>query len=87
MADEEALDPAIELFCDAYRHQMEGELSEAAELYRQSIETYSHYNLGRIWEMKHDFARALASYQMAAEIGPRYTMALTGIRRLRAMFN
>ena len=161
MAEEELLDLAIEIFSDAYRHQMKGELNEAAELYRQSIETYPtaeaytflgwtysfmgdydaaiaecrhaieidpdfgnpyndigayliekgqideaipwlekatgamrydnpafpHFNLGRVWERKHNFARALAAYQMAVEIDPRYNLAIIGIRRLRGMFN
>jgi len=161
LAEEELLDLAIELFRDAYRHQMSGEFREAVELYRQSIETYPtaeaytflgwtysfmgdfdtaiaechhaietdpdfgnpyndigvyliekgqlaeaipwlqmatgalrydnpafpYYNLGRVWEMKHQFNLALANYQKAAEIDPRYTLATTGIRRLRAMSN
>jgi len=161
MPEDEILDRAIELFQDAYRHQMKGELHEAVELYRQSIETYPtaeaytflgwtysfmgdfdaainechhaiavdpdfgnpyndigayliekgqideaipwlekatlaarydnpafpYFNLGRAWEFKHDFRRALASYQKALAIDPRYQLALAGIRRLRAMFN
>lgn len=161
MADDESLDLAIEMFGDAYRHQMKGELQEAAELYRQSIDTYPtaeaytflgwtysfmgnydaaiaechhaievdpdfgnpyndigayliekgqidqailwlematravrydnpafpHFNLGRVWELKHDFARAVASYKAAVKIDPHYTLAITGIRRMRAMFN
>jgi tetratricopeptide (TPR) repeat protein len=161
MPEEEPLTLAIELFQDAYRHQMKGELDEAAELYRLSIDTYPtaeaytflgwtysfmgdfdaaisecqraietdpdfgnpyndigayliekgqvdeaipwlelatcamrydhpafpHFNLGRAWESKHNFARALSAYQMAVEIDPHYTLAIAGIRRLRAMFN
>lgn len=161
MAEDNALDLAIELFGDAYRHQMKGDLQEAAELYRQSIETYPtaeaytflgwtysfmgdfdaaiseclhaievdpdfgnpyndigayliekgqldeaipwlekakgalrydnpafpYFNLGRIWESKHEFARALASYQTALGFDPKYTLAIAGIRRLRARFN
>ena len=161
MAEDTPLDLAIEIFRDAYRHQMNGELNEAVELYRQSIETYPtaeaytflgwtysfmgdydaaivechraieidpdfgnpyndigayliekgqiddaipwlekatgamrydnpafpYFNLGRVWELKRNFARALTSYQMAVEIDPQYTLALTGICRLRAMFN
>ena len=161
MAEDETLDLAIELFRDAYRHQMKGELHEAVELYRQSIATYPtaeaytflgwtysfmgdfdaaiaechraiqtdpdfgnpyndigayliekgeideaipwlematravrydhpafpHYNLGRVWELKHQFVRALAAYRKAAEIDPQYTLALSGIRRLHAMCN
>ncbi len=161
MPENEPLNTAIELFQDAYRHQMKGDLEEAAELYRQSIKAYPtaeahtflgwtysfmgdldsaiaechhaievdpdfgnpyndigayliekgevdeaipwlematcamrydnpafpHFNLGRVWELKHDFARALASYRTAVELDPRYKLALTGIRRLQAMFN
>jgi Tfp pilus assembly protein PilF len=161
MAEDEPLDLAIEIFRDAYRHQMKGELQEAAELYRHSIATYPtaeaytflgwtysfmgdfdaaiaechraieidpdfgnpyndigayliekgkvdeaipwfematgamrydnpafpYFNLGRAWELKHDFVRALASYRKAAEIDPQYKLALTGIHRLLGMFN
>jgi len=161
MPEDEPLNTAIELFQDAYRHQMKGDLEEAAELYRQSIKAYPtaeaytflgwtssfmgdfdaaiaecrraievdpdfgnpyndigayliekgevdeaipwldmatramrydnpafpHFNLGRAWELKHDFARALASYRTAVEMDPHYKLALTGIRRLQAMFN
>ncbi len=161
MAEDDLLNDAIELFQDAYRHQMQGELSEAAELYRQSIDTYPtaeaytflgwtysfmglydaaiaecrhaievdpdfgnpyndigayliekgqideaipwlekatlamrydnpafpYFNLGRVWEMKHEFFRALASYRKAIEIDPQYALALTGLHRLRALIN
>ena len=161
MAEDESLNLAIEFFRDAYRHQMKGELEEAVELYRESINAYPtaeaytflgwtysfmgdfdaaitechhaievdpdfgnpyndigayliekgqvddafpwlematramrydnpaypHFNLGRAWELKHDFARALTSYRTAMEIDPQYKLALTGIRRLQAMFN
>lgn len=161
MPEDETLNEAIELFRDAYRHQMKGDLKEAVELYRQSIEVYPtaeaytflgwtysfmgdydaaiaecrraietdpdfgnpyndigayliekgqldeaiswlematralrydnpafpYFNLGRVWELKHDFARALACYKKAAEIDPQYQLAHTGIRRLHAMSN
>jgi hypothetical protein len=48
---------------------------------------FPYFNLGRVWECKHNFARALAFYQMAVKIDPQYTLAITGIRHLRAMFN
>ena len=161
MTEDTALDLAIEIFRDAYRHQMEGDLSEAAELYHQSIETYPtaeaytflgwtcsfmgdydaaiaecmraieidpdfgnpyndigayliekgrldeatiwlekaknalrydfpaypHFNLGRVWERRHNYARALASYLMAVELDPDYELAKTAAARLRATFN
>jgi len=48
---------------------------------------FPYFNLGRVWEFKHNFARALASYKKAVEIDPQYTLATTGIHRLQAMFN
>jgi len=161
MAEDESLNLAVQFFQDAYRHQMKGELEEAAELYRKSIDThptaeahtflgwtysfmgnfdaaiaecqraieidpefgnpyndigayliekgeieeaipwlekatcaarydnpaFPYFNLGRVWEAKHDYARALASYRRALELDPEYTLALAGIRRLNALFN
>ena len=161
MAEDDSLNLAVQYFQEAYRHQMKGELDEAVELYRKSIETcptaeaytflgwtysfmgnydaaiaecqraietdpdfgnpyndigayliekgqieeaipwlekatraarydnpaFPYFNLGRIWEVKHDFARALASYQRAVELDAHYTLALAGIRRLHALFN
>jgi Tfp pilus assembly protein PilF len=62
-------------------------LERATGALRYDNPAFPYFNLGRAWEMKHNFARALSSYHMAAEIDPQYTLALTGIRRLRAMFN
>jgi tetratricopeptide (TPR) repeat protein len=161
MGDQEALERAIELFHEAYRRQMKGELEEAVELYRRSIEalptaeahtflgwTYSfmgdydtaikqcqraieidpdfgnpyndigayliekgqldeaipwlekatcaarydnpcfpHFNLGRVWEMKREYARALRAYRMALDLNPKYTLAEAALRRLKAQFN
>ena len=161
MAQDEPLQLALRYFRRAYRHQMKGELEEAVELYRKSIEafptaeahtflgwTYSfmgdydaaiaecqraievdpdfanpyndigayliekgqlgeaipwlekatratrydspwfpHFNLGRVWELKHDYARALRAYEKPLELDPKYASAQAAIRRLKAMFN
>ncbi len=161
MTDEELRDRALTYFRDAYRHQMKGELEEAIELYRKSIETFPtaeahtflgwtysftgdydaaiaechraieldpdfgnpyndigayliekgqlneaipwlekattarrydnpcfpHFNLGRVWELKHDYQRALGAYEKALELNPRYLLARAAIRRLKAQFN
>ncbi len=161
MTEKDLREQAIDYFREAYRHQMNGELEEAIELYRKSIATYPtaeahtflgwtysftgdydaaiaechraieidpdfgnpyndigayliekgqldeaipwlekataapryenpefpHCNLGRIWELKNDHARALKAYQKALELNPRYVMARAAIRRLRARFN
>jgi len=62
-------------------------LEMATRAMRYDHPAFPHFNLGRVWELKHHFARALASYRTAMEIDPQYTLALTGIRRLRAIFN
>ncbi len=159
--DKQLRDQAFELFREAYRHQMEGKLEEAIELYRQSIDTFPtaeahtflgwtysftgdfdgaireceraieidphfgnpyndigayliekgqideaipwlekatrapryenpcfpHCNLGRVWEIKHDYHRALKAYRQAIALDPQYKLAHAAIRRLRAQFN
>ena len=161
MAEDELLDLAIELFRDAYRHQMKGDLEQAEKLYRRSIQSYPtaeaytflgwtysfmgdydaaiaecqhaieidpdfgnpyndigayliakgqfdeaipwlekatcavrydnpafpYFNLGRVWEWKHNFARAFAFYRMAVKIDRKYILALAGFRRVRAMLS
>ena len=161
MADKELRERAMDYFIQAYQHQMKGELEEAIELYRKSIEifptaeahtflgwTYSfcgdydaaieechraievdpdfgnpyndigayliekgqlneaipwlekatqarryenpwfpHCNLGRVWELKHDYRRALQAYEKALELNPHYLTARVSVRRLKAQFN
>lgn len=161
MSDDPKRIEAMELFRRAYEHQMRGELEEAIELYKKSIEvcptaeghtflgwTYSfqgrweeaieeclraievdptfgnpyndigaylmekdrldeaivwferalqapryesycfpHFNLGRVYERKRAFARALEEYKRAFQENPQHTGALQAIRRLQAMRN
>ena len=152
---------AHEYFQRAYAHQMKGELEEAIELYRKTIEilptaeahtflgwTYSfqnrydeaiaechlaiavdpdfenpyndigayliekglleeaipwlekaivapryesyffpHYNLGRVYERKHLYRKAMECYRHALAENPRYTLAQASLRRLQGMLN
>lgn len=161
MADQKPMERAIQLFRRAYRLQMKGDLEEAIDLYRKSIETFPtaeahtflgwtysfmgdfdaaiaecrraieidpdfgnpyndigayliekgelneaipwlekatraprydnpcfpHFNLGRIWELKHDYARALSAYTKALEVNPQYDLAQAAFRRIKARFN
>lgn len=161
MSDTEMRERAITYFREAYHRQMKGELEEAIELYRKSIETFPtaeahtflgwtysfsgdynaaieechraieidpdfgnpyndigayliekgeldeaipwlekatrapryenpnfpHFNLGRVWERKHDYRRALGAYSKALELNPQYLLAAVAIRRLKAQFN
>ncbi len=152
---------AMALFQQAYQHQMQGEVEEAIELYKRSIEvfptaeghtflgwTYSfqgrwddaiqeclraievdpafgnpyndigaylvekhrldeaipwferalraprydsycfpHFNLGRVYERKRLFGRALAEYKRALAENSQHQGALQSVRRLQAMQN
>ncbi len=160
-ADKLRRERAMALFQEAYQHQMAGELEEAIELYKRSIElfptaeghtflgwTYSfqgrwddaiqeclqaiqvdptfgnpyndigaylveknmldeaipwferalrapryesycfpHFNLGRVYERKRMFVRALEEYKLARGENPHHLGALRAIRRLEAMRN
>ncbi len=46
-----------------------------------------HYNLGRVWEIKHDYPQALQSYQQAIQCDPNYFLARAAVRRLKAQFD
>lgn len=161
MMEKQLRERALDYFRQAYRHQMQGELEEAIELYRRSIETFPtaeaytflgwtysfagdydaaiaechraievdpdfgnpyndigayliekgqvneaipwlekatrapryespsfpHINLGRIWELKHDYPRALRSYEKALDLNPKYVPAMAAVKRLKARFN
>ena len=54
---------------------------------RYEARCYPHFNLGRVYEHKHDWLRARDCYANAFALDHRYLAALAGIRRLRAMFN
>ncbi|HMD31674.1 MAG TPA: tetratricopeptide repeat protein [Candidatus Acidoferrales bacterium] len=155
------LDKAIELFREAYQHQMRGELDEAVALYTRSIETYPtaegytfrgwvysfqgrvddaiaeclkaievdptfgnpyndigaymveqdrldeaipwferalvapryesycfpHVNLGRVYEKKKMFRKALYHYKEALDENPKHLGAMQAVGRLRGMNN
>lgn len=161
MTDDERHKRAVGYFCEACRHQMNGHLQEAIELYSKSIEDFetaeahiglgwtysfngdydsaikewqrairldpgfggvdnqfganlikkrpldraipplekatpapryanpgvSHFNLGRVGQMKHDFRRALCAYKKALELNPDFTLAKATIQRFRTRLN
>ena len=161
MSTEENKKMAAEYFQRAYAHQMKGELDQAVELYKKSIEilptaeahtflgwTYSfmgrtqdaiaechraiavdpyfgnpyndigaylieqgaldeaipwlekatrapryenycfpHYNLGRIYERKRLWKKAIECYRVSLRHNSQYTLAKVSLRRLQAMMN
>jgi tetratricopeptide (TPR) repeat protein len=54
---------------------------------RYDARCYPHFNLGRVYEHRHDWQKAKECYATAYALDKRYEAALAGIRRLRAAFN
>lgn len=48
---------------------------------------YAHYNLGRAWEHKGNWLKALDAYKHAFEQNPQYSLAEKAIRRMQAALN
>lgn len=48
---------------------------------------FPHLNLGRIWEKKGDYFKAMASYESALRANPDYTLARMSLRKLQALMN
>ena len=71
-----------------------GEVDEAAFylrraiLARESDEAHlAYYNLGRVWEARHNFRRAINEYKRALEIDPAFEPARQAYYRLVRMMN
>lgn len=62
-------------------------LEKAINAKRYESYCYPHYNLGRVWEQKGEWQKALAGYQRALEANPQYTLAQRAIGRLVGMMN
>lgn len=48
---------------------------------------FPHYNLGRVYERKRDYRKAIERYRFALDLNPAYTLANKSLRRLQSMFN
>ncbi len=76
MADAELRKRALEYFREAYRHQMNGDLEEAVELYRKSIEIFptaeAHTFLGWTYSFRGDYDAAIAECHRAVELDPEF---------------
>ena len=62
-------------------------LEKAIHAKRYESYCYPHYNLGRIYEHKGEWLRALESYQRAIKENPDYSLATRAINRIKAFFN
>jgi tetratricopeptide (TPR) repeat protein len=48
---------------------------------------YPHFNLGRVYEAMGRWFEALGEYQTAISLNPKYTLAITALRRLQGRLN
>lgn len=74
--DRDALVMASELFEEGYRHQMEGDLERAIELYTQSIEAYptaeAHTFLGWTYSLQGRLDEAIDECKIAIDVDPEF---------------
>ncbi|HYM05460.1 MAG TPA: tetratricopeptide repeat protein, partial [Terriglobales bacterium] len=54
---------------------------------RYEARCYPHFNLGRVYEHKHEWRKAKECYAAAYAMDKRYLAALAGLRRLNAAWN
>ena len=62
-------------------------LEKALRARRYESYCFPYYNLGRIWEAKGDWAKALHNYQQALLENPKYALAERSLNRVRGMMN
>ena len=62
-------------------------LEKATAAKRYDSYCFPHYNLGRVWEKKGDWVRALESYEQALKDNPEYTLARRALTKLKALLN
>ena len=62
-------------------------LEKATHAKRYESYCFPHYNLGRVWERKGDWARAAECYQNALRENSDYALAVRALTRLKGMMN
>jgi Tfp pilus assembly protein PilF len=62
-------------------------LEKATRATRYESYCFPHYNLGRVYERKHQWLKAKQCYRVSLGHNPQYTLARTALRRLEAMGN
>lgn len=72
----------------------QGKLDEAVPWLEKAVHSkryesycFPHYNLGRVWERKGDWAKALHCYQQAVKENSDYTLARRAAARVQGMMN
>jgi Tfp pilus assembly protein PilF len=62
-------------------------LEKATRAVRYESYCYPHLNLGRIWEKKGKWDKAIEEYKKALQANPDYVLAAKALSRLRGMLN
>ena len=62
-------------------------LEKAVVAKRYESRAFPRMNLGRIWERKGQWRKAMEEYKKAVEANPDYTPGLQALQRLQAMMN
>ncbi|TLY21862.1 MAG: tetratricopeptide repeat protein, partial [Nitrospirae bacterium] len=62
-------------------------LEKATRAKRYESPAFPHLNMGRVYEKKREWDKALECYQRALRINPKYDLAQRAFTRLRAMMN
>jgi Tfp pilus assembly protein PilF len=62
-------------------------LEKATLAKRYDSYCFPHYNLGRVWEAKGDWEKALEGYRRALQCNPDYTLARSAMNRLQGLLN
>ena len=62
-------------------------LEKATRAKRYESPAFPHLNLGRVYEKKREWDKALECYRRALKINPKYDLAQRAFTRLRAMLN
>ena len=62
-------------------------LEKAMLAVRYESYCFPHYTLGRVYERKHQWRKAIECYRDSLQQNPDYTLARAALRRLQAMMN
>ena len=62
-------------------------LEKATRAPRYESYCFPHYNLGRVYERKRQWGKALECYRRSLSHNPDYTLAKASLRRLHSMLN
>ncbi len=62
-------------------------LEKATQAKRYESYCFPHFNLGRIWEQKGEWVRALEAYRNALLENSNYALAAKALKRLQSMMN